>query len=134
MKLFSLVIFFILFICSEAIAHGLYLASREGKLHAYFSDKSPASNAVLIVVDMDGIEILRDTLDERGNWIIPQQDIDDEPYMVVVEAGGGHRAQLTWQEALQGTANGFFDNFIVRIIAGIAIIFGIIFVTKRYLI
>lgn len=135
MKNISIVIFFILFICSEASAHGLYLTSQEGKLYASYSDKSPASYAALIVVDKDGIEILRETLDEKGNWILPH-DIDDgdEPYLIVVEAPGGHRAQLTWQEALHGTAKGFLDYFVLRIIAGITIIFCISFITKRFLI
>ncbi|MCF6155604.1 MAG: hypothetical protein E3K36_10200 [Candidatus Brocadia sp.] len=121
-----------LLVPSLANAHGLYLSSEGGKLHANFSDHSPASGAVVTVVDEDGIVIMRDTMDEKGMWTLPK-DIEGEPKFVIVEAPGGHLMRIAWQEVLQGTSKGFFDYFGVRIAIGITVLVGGGFLIKRLL-
>lgn len=123
----------LLLLTSEVYAHGLYLSAEGGRLHANFSDHSPASGAVVIVVDDDGIELIRDTLDEKGIWTLPE-NIAGMPKVVIVEAPGGHLARITWQEALRGTTRGFFDSLGVRIAIGTASLIGGGFLLKRLLI
>lgn len=133
MKIVLFLVFAILFLLpSMANAHGLYVSSEGRKLHANFSDHSPASGAVVTVVDEDGIVIVRDTLDEKGTWILPK-NIEGEPKFVIVEAPGGHLTRIAWQEVLRGTAKGFFDYLSVRIAIGIAILIGGSFIIKRLL-
>lgn len=122
----------LLLLSSEGYAHGLYLSSEGGRLHAGFSDHSPAAGAVVTVVDADGIVIVRDTMDEKGLWALPK-DIEDEPEFVIVEAPGGHLARIAWQEVLRGTSKGFFDSFRVRIAIGIAVLVCGGFLVKRLL-
>jgi len=126
-------IFSIIFLLpSVADAHGLYLSSEGGKLHANFSDHSPASGAVVTVVDEDGIVIVRDTMDEKGIWPLPKSP-EGVPKFVIVEATGGHLTRIAWQEVLHGTSKGFFDYFSVRIAIGIAVLCGGGFFIKRLL-
>lgn len=106
-----------------ANAHGLYVSSEGGKLHANFSDHSPASGAVVTVVDENGIILARDILNENGMWTLPK-DIKGEPEFVIVEAPGGHLTQIAWQEVFHGTTKGFFDYFGIRITIGIAVLAG----------
>ena len=120
---FSFVFTILILLPSVANAHGLYLSSKEGRLYANFSDRSPASGAVVTVVDEDGIVIVRDTLNEKGMWMLPK-DIEGEPKFVIVEASGGHLTRIAWQEVLHGTSKGFFDYFSVRIAIGIAVLCG----------
>lgn len=129
-----LVFVFTIFILlpSVASAHGLYLSSKDGKLFANFSDRSPASGAVVSVVDEDGIEIIRDTLNEKGMWTLPK-DIEGEPKFVIVEAPGGHLTQIAWQEVLHETSKGFFDYLSVRIAIGVVVLSGGGFFIKRLL-
>lgn len=117
---------------SVANAHGLYLSSKDGKLFANFSDRSPASGAMVTVVDEDGIAIIRDTMDEKGMWMLPK-DIEGEPKFVIVEATGGHLTRIAWQEVLQGTSKGFFDYLSVRIAIGVIVLGGGGFFIKRLL-
>ncbi len=128
--------FYLLFIISlvpsVARAHGLYLTSHDGKLFAHFSDHSPASGAVVTVVNDDGIVIVRDTMDEKGMWALPE-NFEEEPKFVIVEAPGGHLTRLAWQEVVRGTSKGFFDRFSVRVTLGIAVLCGGGFILKRFL-
>jgi len=126
-------IFIILFLLSSEVnAHGLYLSSEGGKLHANFSDHSPASGAVVTVVVEDGIVIVRDTMDEKGIWTLPKS-LEDVPKFVIVEAPGGHLTRIAWQEVLHGTSKGFFVYLSVRIGIGIAVLCGGGFFIKRLL-
>ena len=122
----------LLFLTSAVYAHGLYLSSEGGKLYASFSDRSPASGAVITVVDEAGIVIVKDTMDEKGVWMLPEI-IDDEPAFIIVETAGGHLTKMAWQDAIQGTSKGFFDYFIVRIALGIVVLCGSGFIIKRLL-
>ncbi len=133
MKIVFSFIFTILFLLpSVANAHGLYLSSKEGSLYAEFSDRSPASGAVVTVVDEDGIVIVRETLNEKGMWALPK-DIEDGPKFVIVEASGGHLTRIAWQEVLHGTSKGFFDYLSVRIAIGVMVLGGSGFMMKRIL-
>lgn len=125
-------VFIIFLVPSVARAHRLYLTSHDGKLFAHFSDHSPASGAVVTVVNDDGIVIVRDTMDEKGMWVLPENP-EEEPEFVIVEAPGGHLTRLTWQEVVRGTSQGFFDYFSVRIALGIAVLCGGGFILKRLL-
>ena len=126
-------IFSIRFLLSSvADAHGLYLSAKDGLLHANFSDHSPASGAVVTVVDEDGIVIVRETLNEKGMWALPK-NIEGEPKFVIVEASGGHLTRIAWQEVLQGTSKGFFDYLSVRIAIGVMVLGGSGFFIKRLL-
>lgn len=118
---FSFLFTILILLPSAADAHGLYLSSKEGQLHANFSDRSPASGAVVTVVDEDGIAIVRDTLNEKGMWTLPKV-IEGEPKFVIVEAAGGHLTQIAWQEVLHGTSKGFFDYLSVRIAIGVMVL------------
>ena len=124
--------FFVFLVPSVARAHGLYLTSHDGKLFAHFSDHSPASGAVVTVVNDDGIVLVRDAMDEKGTWALPK-DFEEEPKFVIVEAPGGHLTRLTWQEVVRGTSKGYFDQFSVRLALGIAILCGGGFLVKRFL-
>lgn len=124
--------FFVFLVPSVARAHGLYLTSHDGKLCAHFSDHSPASGAVVTVVNDDGIVLVRDAMDEKGTWALPK-DFEEEPKFVIVEAPGGHLTRLTWQEVVRGTSKGYFDQFSVRLALGIAILCGGGFLVKRFL-
>lgn len=133
MKIVLSFVFSILFLLpSVANAHGLYVSSEGGKLHANFSDRSPASGAVITVVDEDGMIIIRGTMDEKGIWTLPK-DIEDEPKFVIVDATGGHLTRIAWQEVLQGTSKGFFDYLSVRIAIGVIVLGGGGFLIKRLL-
>lgn len=125
-------LFFVFLVPSVARAHGLYLTSHDGKLCAHFSDHSPASGAVVTVVNDDGIVLVRDAMDEKGTWALPK-DFEEEPKFVIVEAPGGHLTRLTWQEVVRGTSKGYFDQFSVRLALGIAILCGGGFLVKRFL-
>lgn len=120
----------LLLLPSVSNAHGLYVSSKEGQLHASFSDHSPASGAVVTVVDEDGIVIVRDTMGEKGMWTLPK-DIEGEPKFVIVEAPGGHLTRIAWQEVLHETPKGFFDYVSVRIAIGVTILGGGGFFIKR---
>ena len=122
----------LLLLPSVANAHGLYLSSKEGRLYAHFSDRSPASGAVVTVVDEDGIVIVRDTLNKKGMWTLPKV-IEGEPKFVIVEASGGHLTRIEWQEVLHGTSKGFFDYLSVRIAIGVIVLGGGGFFIKRLL-
>lgn len=117
---------------SVANAHGLYLSSKDGKLFANFSDHSPASDAVVTVVDEDGIVIIRDTLNEKGMWTLPKS-LEGEPKFVIVEATGGHLTRIAWQDVLHETTKGFFDYLSVRIAIGVVVLIGGSFFIKRLL-
>ena len=98
-------IFSILFLLPSVVnAHGLYLSAKDGLLHANFSDRSPASGAIVSVVDEDGLAIFRDKMDEKGAWTLPKS-LSVTPKFIVVEATGGH---LTHPNSL---ARGFKGNF-----------------------
>ncbi len=129
-----LVFVFTIFILlpSVANAHGLYLSSKDGKLFANFSDRSPASGAVVTVVDGDGIAIIRGAMDEKGMWTLPTV-IEGEPKFVIVEAPGGHLTQIAWQKVLDGTSKGFFDHLSVRIAIGVVVLGSGGFFIKRLL-
>ena len=129
---FSFVFTILILLPSVANAHGLYLSSKEGSLYAKFSDRSPASGAVVTVVDEDGIEIVRGAMDEKGVWALPK-DIEGEPKFVIVEAPGGHLTRIVWQEILQGTTKGFFDYLSIRIAIGVIVLGGGGFFIKRLL-
>lgn len=122
----------LLLLPSEVYAHGLYLSSEGGKLHANFSDRSPASGAVVTVVDGDGIAIIRGAMDEKGMWTLPTV-IEGEPQFAIVEAPGGHLTQIAWQEVLHETSKGFFDYLSVRIAIGVVVLGGGGFFIKRLL-
>ena len=130
--LFSFVFTILILPPSVANAHGLYLSSKEGSLYAKFSDRSPASGAVVTVVDEDGIAIIRDTLNGKGMWALPK-NIDGEPKFVIVEATGGHLTRIAWQEVFHGTSKGFFDYLSVRIAIGVMVLGGGGFFIKRLL-
>ena len=133
MKIAFIFAFIILILLpSVANAHGLYLSSKEGKLHANFSDYSPSAGAVVTVVDGDGIAIVRDTLNEKGMWTLPK-DIEGEPKFVIVEAPGGHLTRIAWQEVLHGTSKGFFDYLSVRIAIGVVVLSSGSLLIKRLL-
>lgn len=126
-------IFSVLFLLpSVADAHGLYLSSEGGKLHAKFSDHSTASGVVVTVVDEDGIVIVRDAMDEKGIWTLPKS-LGGVPKFIIVEATGGYLTRIAWQEVLHGTAKGFFDYLSVRIAIGVMILGGGGFFIKRLL-
>ena len=129
---FSFVFTILILLPSVANAHGLYLSSKEGSLYANFSDHSPASGAVVTVVDEDGIEIVRGAMDEKGVWALPK-DIEGEPKFVIVEAPGGHLTRIAWQEVLHGTSKGFFDYLSIRIAIGVIVLGGGGFFIKRLL-
>ncbi len=129
-RIFIFTIFILL--PSVANAHGLYLSSKEGSLYAKFSDRSPASGAVVTVVDEDGIAIVRDTLNEKGMWVLPK-NIEGEPKFVIVEAPGGHLTRIAWQDVLHETSKGFFDYLSVRIAIGVMVLGGGGFFIKRLL-
>ncbi|CAG0943100.1 hypothetical protein BROC_02133 [Candidatus Brocadiaceae bacterium] len=133
MRIVLFCIFCILFFLPSRVnGHGLYVSSEGGRLHANFSDYSPASGAVVTVVDEDGIVIVRDTLDEKGIWTLPKE-VEGGPKFVIVEAPGGHLTRIAWQEVLQGTSKGIFDYFGVRITIGIAVLAGGGLIMKRLL-
>ena len=123
----------LLLLPSVSHAHGLYVSSKEGQLLASFSDRSPASGAVVTVVDGDGVVIVRDTLNEKGMWALPK-NIEGEPKFVIVEASGGHLTRIAWQEVLHETTKGVFDYLSVRIAIGVIILGGGGFIIKRLLI
>ncbi len=129
---FSFVFTILILLPSVANAHGHYLSSKEGSLYAKFSDRSPASGAVVTVVDEDGIAIVRDTLNEKGMWTLPK-DIEGEPKFVIVEAPGGHLTRIAWQEVLHGTSKGFFDYLSVRIAIGVVVLSSGSLLIKRLL-
>lgn len=132
-KKWCVFLLFVIFLFpSVARAHGLYLTSQDGKLCAHFSDHSPASGAVVTVVNDDGIVIVRDAMDEKGMWALPD-NLEEEPKFVIVEAPGGHLTRLAWQEVILGTSQGFFDHFSVRLALGIAILCGGGFILKYFL-
>lgn len=122
----------LLFFPALVYAHGLFVSSDGKKLHASFDDQSPASGAVVCVVGEDGIVIIRDTLDEKGTWVLPK-DVDGVPKLVIVEAPGGHRTQIAWSEVSRGTSKRFFDYFSIRIAMGIVILLGSGIILKRLL-
>ncbi|GAN35040.1 MAG: hypothetical protein DYG83_14890 [Candidatus Brocadia sp. AMX2] len=131
MKIFFFCIFGSIFLLpSLSNAHGLYVSSEGGKLHANFSDQSPAAGAVVTVVDEDGIVIIRNIVDEKGIWTLPK-DVEGEPEFVIVEAPGGHLTRIAWQEVLQGTSKGFFDYLSVRIAIGVTVLGGGGFIIRR---
>ena len=133
MKIVLFFVFIILIsLTSVAYAHGLYLSSKEGRLYAHFSDHSPASGAVVTVVDEDGIEIIRDTVDEKGMWTLPN-NIEGKPKFVIVEATGGHLTRIAWQNVLHETAKGFFDYLSVRIAIGVVVLSSGSLLIKRLL-
>lgn len=133
MRIILVFVFIILILLpSVANAHGLYLSSKEGSLYANFSDHSPASGAMVTVVDEDGIVIVRDTLNEKGMWMLPK-DIEGEPKFVIVEAPGGHLTRIAWQDVLHETSKGFFDYLSVRIAIGVVVLSGGGFFIKRLL-
>ena len=133
MRIVFIFIFCVLVLLPSVVnAHGLYLSSKEGQLHANFSDRSPASGAVVTVVDEDGIAIVRDTLNEKGMWVLPK-NIEGEPKFVIVEAPGGHLTRIAWQDVLHGTSKGFFDYLSVRIAIGVMVLGGGGFFIKRLL-
>ncbi len=120
----------ILFLLSSVVyAHGLYLSTEGERLHVAFSDHSPASGAVVTVVDEDGIVIIKDIMDEKGIWTLTKIP-EDEPAFIIVEAAGGHLTKVSWQEAIKGTSKGFFDYLIVRITLGIIVLCGSGFIVK----
>lgn len=130
MKIYFTTIFCIIFLLPSIVsAHGLYVSSKDGQLHAYFSNGSPASNAIVKIVDDNGLVILHDNMDENGNWSLPDK-LDYPPHLIIVEAPGGHRTQITWQEAIEGTKRGVFNSLIVRLIMGIFALLGGGFVIK----
>lgn len=133
MKIFYFLLFCIFSLFpSAAIAHGLYLTSKDGKIFAHFSDHSPAAHAAVCIVDEDGIEILRETLDEKGSWQLPDS-FNNIPHMIIVEATGGHRTYITWEEAVQGTSRKFFNNLIIRAALGVVVLCCSGFLIKRFL-
>lgn len=133
MRIVLFCIFSILFLLpSVADAHGLYLSSEGGKLHANFSDHSPSSGAVVTVMDEEGIVIVRETMDEKGIWTLPKS-LEGVPKFIIVEATGGHLTRIAWQEVLHGTSKGFFDYLSVRIAIGIAVLCSGGFFIKRLL-
>ena len=105
---------------------------KKESLYARFSDRSPASGAVVTVVDEDGIAIVRDTLNEKGMWVLPK-NIEGEPKFVIVEAPGGHLTRIAWQDVLHETSKGFFDYLSVRIAIGVMVLGGGGFFIKRLL-
>lgn len=133
MRILFCLVFTAIFLLPPVVnAHGLYVSSEGGKLHANFSDHSPASGAVVTVVDEDGIVIAKDILDAKGTWILPQ-NTEGEPRFIIVEAEGGHLTRIAWQEVLRGTSKGFFDYLSVRITIGIVILIGGSFMMRRLL-
>lgn len=131
MKIVLPIVFTILIsLSSLANAHGLYVSSDKEKLYASFSDRSPASGAVVTVVDEDGIVILRDTMDEKGTWMLPES-LEGVPEFVIVEAPGGHLTRVAWQGVLHGTSKGFFDYLSVRIAIGVIVLGGGGFIIRR---
>ena len=127
---FFCIFFFFFFLPSRANAHVLYVSSEGGKVHANFSDHSPASGAVVTVVDEDGIVIVRDTMDEKGTWMLPES-LEGVPEFVIVEAPGGHLTRVAWQGVLHGTSKGFFDYLSVRIAIGVSVLGGGGFIIRR---
>ena len=133
MRIVLFCIFSIVFLLPSVLnAHGLYLSSKEGQLNAHFSDHSPASGAVVTVVDEDGIVIIRDTMDEKGMWALPK-DLEGEPKFIIVEAPGGHLTRIAWQEVLQGTTKGLLDYLSIHIAIGVIVLGGSGFFIKRLL-
>ena len=130
--LFSFVFTILILPPSVANAHGLYLSSKEGSLYVKFSDRSPASGAVVTVVDEDGIVIVRETMDEKGIWTLPKS-LEGVPKFIIVEATGGHLTRIAWQEVLHGTTKGFFDYLSIRIAIGVIVLGGSGFMMKRIL-
>lgn len=131
MRNYFIFIFCILFLLPSMVnAHGLYLSTKGRQLKAYFSDGSPASNAAVTIVDDNGLVIMRDKTDEKGNCLLPDR-LDYPPHLIIVEAPGGHRTKITWQAAIEGTNHGVFDSLIVRLIVGIFVLAGSGFVIKR---
>ncbi|MFN3532698.1 MAG: hypothetical protein ACK41Q_09360 [Candidatus Brocadia sp.] len=133
MKIILPIVFTVLILLPSLVnAHGLYVSSDGERLYASFSDRSPASGAVVTVVDEDGIVISKDALDEKGMWTLPK-DMEGEPKFVIIEAPGGHLTKTAWQKVLQGTSKGIFDYFSVRIAIGIAVLAGGGLIMKRLL-
>lgn len=141
MRVFYTIIFCInILVPSIANSHGLYLASKNGGLHAYFDDGSPASGAIIKVVDNDGIIILNDKMDNEGYWKFPslynnhgQADHDHSPELIIVEATGGHRSQITWEEALKRTPETDHYPLAMRLLLGVFILIGVVFIIKRFI-
>lgn len=125
MKIYFIVFVFcfLFLLSSSASAHGLYISSKDGQLHAYFNSGSPASNAIVKIVDDSGLVILNDNMDENGNWSLPDK-FDYPPHLIVVETPGGHRTQIIWQKAIENTRHGVFDSLIVQLILGISVLVG----------
>ena len=111
----------LLLLPSVSNAHGLYVSSKEGQLHASFSDHSPASGAVVTVVDEDGIVIVRDTMDEKGMWMLPK-DIEGEPKFVVSRRQAGTLPELPGKKFYRTPKA--FDYLSVRIAIGVMILGG----------
>lgn len=117
---------------SIANSHGLYLSSKKGVLHAYFSDGSPASGAIVKVVDNDGIIILNDKMDNEGCWKFPS-DTDLSPKLIIVDAPGGHHTQIAWEEAVKGAAEAGHYSLTLRLLLGVFILIGAVFMIKRFI-
>ncbi|MDR4509704.1 MAG: hypothetical protein MRJ65_15980 [Candidatus Brocadiaceae bacterium] len=133
MKMSCFSIFFVLFcLPAGSDAHSLYLSAEDGQLHAYYTENAPVSHAEVTVVDENGLVILQDKTNGEGLWLLPMH-LTGSPRLIVVTTPDGHRAQIAWRKALEGTSQVFFDLLIVRLGFGILIIGGTTFLLKRFL-
>ena len=122
-------VFLLIFCCSfffahcEVHAHGLSLFSKGEGLYASYSDHSPAGNAEVILADENGVIILEDKTDGKGVWKLPEV-MEVIPYVIIVEAPGGHRAKITWEEFLEQRPKRLFDLLSIRVFIGVVFILG----------
>lgn len=74
-------------VSGQCLAHGDQVT-----VHAYFDDDQPAVAASVCVRDSSGRELVSGTTDDQGAWTFANPGAGS--YVVVIDAGGGHRTEL----------------------------------------
>jgi hypothetical protein len=87
----------LVFSVSPAMAHRLgadcTIRGKDVQVEAFFSDNTSAKGARISVLDSNNNSVAEGRTDDQGAWSFPAP----EPgvYRVIVEAGNGHRAEIT---------------------------------------
>jgi len=87
----------LVFSVRPAMAHRLgadcTIRGKEVQVEAFFSDNTSAKGARVSVLDSNKNSVIEGRTDDKGAWSFPAP----EPgiYRVIVEAGNGHRAEIT---------------------------------------
>lgn len=93
----SLSLFALAAIPSAGLAHGLgitvTIVDRTVKVEARFDSDDPADDCEITVTAADGREIAKGMTDKNGLFFFPKPELGE--YLIVADAGAGHRAQKT---------------------------------------